>query len=224
MTTEELCDAMVQQYNGWNYDGDHGVLRHLNTANTILASQDINLMLVLDDTTGTLPLLSTTSGTFAYNMATTVRKVSDVLVSLDDAVLNDYTTSVKRSYRNSIVIGGLMFARWPFVMKPQEYRSSSVPAKVVFSENPGTTTDRFYLYEFKRPTQILSLNIQPDIVSPWDAEFLLPATGKLIEGQQSGNYIDAYQFVMKEIKPLLARAVSKDTSGDSDDLPVDRGF
>jgi hypothetical protein len=224
MITEELCELLVQQFNGWNYDGTHGVLRHLHTANTVLASQDCNMMLVLDETTGTLPLLATTNGVFSYNMVTTIRKVSDILVSIDDSVLYDYTETVRRAQRNSIVVGGMMFARWPYVMKPQEYQSANVPAKVVFSENPGTTTDRFYLYAFKRPRNILSMNIQPDIVSPWDAEYLLPAAAKLIEGVQSGNYIEAYQFVQKELKPKMANAMNKDMDGDSDDLPVSRDF
>ncbi len=224
MTTEELCELLVQQYNGWNYDGDHGVLRHLNSANLILASQDCSMMLVLDNATGTLPILATTGGVFAYNMVTTIRKVSDVLVSTDSIVFNDYGTTAMSTGRNYIVIGGMKFVRWPYVMKPQEYRSVSVPAKVIFSKDPGTTSDRFYLYAFRRPTQILSQNIQSDIVSPWDAEYLLPAASKLIEGVQSGNYVEAYQWIQKELKPKMANAMNKDMQGDSDDLPVMRDF
>jgi hypothetical protein len=223
MSTQENCEELVTRFNGWNLDGDHGVLKYYNQAHNILMSQECSQNLVLDESTGNIPILTTVAGYFAYNAAADVWRVTDVLVSADDKYLVDYESEIRKKRRNEVVIAGMRFWPFPFVRQKQDWRGNNSPARIVFSQDPGDTTDRFYLQQYRRPTDILSLTIEGDIAPPYDVEILIPATAKLIEGVLSGNYIEAQQ-VLRQFKMEMARILESGVQGDYDDEPVRRDF
>ena len=232
MSTEDLIDELVQRFNGFNRDGSHGVLRYLNSAHNILMSAETQQNTIFDTTTGKLPFLNTTAGVFLYSMLDSVWRVSGVLVEIDPlygypfASQYDYgmdRLSGRSSYKNSIVIGGIQYSKVPFI-RTKDRVNSTTPATIMWTKDPETKTDFYRRLSYKTPTQILSESIQGEIPDPLDFDILLPATAKLIEGVQSGNYDEARRIVRIELKPLLWKELDSGDQGDIDMEPVDRGF
>jgi len=222
MTTEELCEELMQRYQGWNLDGTHGVLRYLNQAHKTLLHQECSQRLVLDEATGTLPILTTTSAVFAYSMPVAVWRVANVLVATDDPTLNDYG-SVPASRRNEIIVGGQRFLPWPYVRQKTDFVNTDNPARIVFSEDPGNTTDRFYLQQYKNPVDILSIPIQGEIGSPHDFGILLPLAGAYIEAVKENKYIEADNFAVA-MRLRMAKVLNSGIQGSSDEPSGRREF
>jgi hypothetical protein len=226
MITEELIDELEQRFNGWNRTGDHGILRFLNSAHEILMTVEAEQTLMLDTSTGELPLLMTVDSTYLYTMPIDVFRVSKILIKSDREIqVSDYKfpNLLRNSRSNSISIGGVLYTKVPYV-KTRDKLNSSTPATVMFTENPGDSTDIFYRQSYRSPTQILSESIQHDVPSPFDYDFLLPAAAKLIEGQCNGNYDEARRIVRMELKPAMWKELDSGDQGDLDMEPVDRGF
>jgi len=230
--TEELVDELVQRFNGWNRGGDHGVLRYLNAAHEILMSVDCQQNIVFDTSIGKLPPLNTTAGTFFYQFPDTIRRVDSIVVessqvgpNLFDYGMSVFSTSLlgRTAYKNSLVVGGIQYTKIPYI-KSKDRINSSTPANVMFAKDPLDKTDFYRYFSYKVPTQILSENIQVDIPTPLDFDILLPATAKLIEGVQNGNYDEARRIIRMELRPLLLRELDAGDQGDLDMEPVDRGF
>lgn len=231
-TTEELVDELVQRFNGWNRNGDHGVLRYLNSAHEILMSVESSRTMIFDEANGTLPALDTTDGVFAYTMPANVWRVGAILVKVGAlydypmAPLYDYGfnhLTGRAEYKNSLVIAGYQYSKVPFV-KTWDRQNASNLARLMWSRNPETKTGYYFMLSYKVPTQITSETIQPDIGTPWDFDLLLPAAAKLIEGVQNGNYDEARRIVRMELRPLLWKELDAGEQGDLDNECVDRGF
>jgi hypothetical protein len=234
MTTSDLIDELVTRFNGWSRDGDHGVLRYLNAAHGQLMAMEAEQNLIVDTVTGGLPVLNTTAGTFIYTMPTNVWRVTGILIKLDDGTipsLKDYgiyniqimQRPLRTTMKNARSIGGRFYAKYAYA-RCKDYVNSTNLATVMFTRDPETKTDFYYRQSFRRPTDILSETIQPDIPPPYDFEILLPAATKLIEGVQSGNYMEAYEYVKKVFKPALWKELNAGDQGEYDAEPVNRGF
>lgn len=232
MTTEELVDELVQRFNGWNRDGDHGVLRYLNSAHEILMSQGLQQNTIFDLSTGKLPYLQTTQGVYTYIMPDNVWRVKNILIYVDrlrgypGTPWNNYQTGLltaRLNYRDGLIIGGIQYSKVPFIRTTDRNGPNNL-ARVMFTQDPETKTDLYQVLSYRVPIQILSESIQPDIPTPWDYELLLAATAKLIEGVQNGNYDEARRFVRLEMRPLLAKELGDGDQGDLDMEPCDRGF
>lgn len=227
MITEELIDELVQRFNGMNRTGDHGLLRFLNSAHEILMSVEAEQTMLFDTTTGNLPAINTTAGTFLYTMPDEVWRVSKVLVKINNQILPTSDYGLQRytgtSYKNALVIGGQAYAKIPFIRSKDRLNDNQL-ATVMFTQDPTTQSDYYYRQSYRRPTQILSESIQHDCPAPFDYDFLLPATAKLVEGQLNGNYDEARRIVRMELKPAMWKELDAGDQGDLDCEPVDRGF
>jgi hypothetical protein len=233
MSTEDLVDELVQRFNGWNRDGDHGVLRYLNSAHNILMSMECEKTIIFDTVTEELPLLVTVSPTLRYVMPSNVWRIGAILIRSDvitNSSMSDYGINpqlmerpLRTTYKNTLSVGGRLYSKFPYV-RSWDYVNSSTPAYIRFTADPGSHSDYYFRLSYKRPTQILSETIQCDIPEPLDFELLLPAAAKLIEGVQSGNYIEAHQYVAKEFKPALWKQMNLGEQGDLDMEPVSRDF
>lgn len=228
MSTEELVDELCQRFSGWNRDGEHGVLRYLNSAHDILMSMESQQTLIFDPLTGKLPPLNTTAGVFSYTMPTDVWRVSGILVEVTNPNLTliDYgtiTSLIRTSYKNSEKIGGVQYAKIPYIRSWDRVNDLTL-ARVMFTKDPLDQTDFYYRQSYKCPVQILSESIQPEVPAPWDFDMLLPAAAKLIEGVQNGNYDEARRIVRHEIKKELWKVLDSGDQGDMDFEPVSRDF
>jgi hypothetical protein len=227
MLTEEIVDELIQRFNGMNRDGEHGVLRYLNSAHEILMTQEAEQNLIFDPATGKLPPLNTTAGTFNYVMPTTTWRVAAILIenAYPGAPTVDYGSqpTIMTDYKNSVVIGGITYARIPYI-RAWDYINANTPAHVMFTKDPLTKADYYFRQSYRRPTQILSESIQCDIQPPWDFDVLIPAAAHLIEGALNGNYDEARRIIRVELKTELWRQLDSGDQGYLDTEPVDRGF
>jgi hypothetical protein len=228
MITEELIDELVERFHGWVRNGEHGILRYLNSAHEILMTAEAEQTIIFNETIGELPLLVTTTLIRRYEFPNNVWRVGGILVKVDNTLRGtDYEEIIRISYKNCVMIGGIQYAKVPYV-KQWDYKmltaNTEQPARIMFTQDPGSTTDYYYRLSYRRPTQILSEAIQPDIAQPQDINYLIPATAKLMEGAQNGNYDEARQFILSDLKPKLWRELNSGVQGEQDNEAVDRGF
>lgn len=221
MRTTEIVDELVALHNGWSRDGDHGVLRYLNMANSILKSIDAEQN-VLYGTDGELPPIDTTETVFLYTMPTTVRRVA-YIVAKSSEISKDYGRSLAIQPPNSFVYGGIDYVRIPCV-KTKDRIYSSAPAIVRFTADPGTHTSYYRRVSYGAPTEILSENIQHDIPEPYDTMYLLPAASLLIAGIQNYTFQESIQHIRAVIVPQLSEELGAGEQGEWDSEPVTRDF
>lgn len=222
MTTLELLTILQEQFKGWNINGDRGILPHLNAAHFMLLANESEQNVYYDETTGELPVLPTTKGTYKYDGDSNLWKIAGLYVRVEDIStvagalisLTGFDYGSKRYTTRPIeyvTLAGLEYVR---IMFARTYPATeSNPPKIIFNEDPGDSDKYYVQYGYKKPTQIVSDTIQMDIAPPWDYEFLLPATAKLLEGIEHGNYVEARQYVMGTLKPLLVREMNGGEQG-----------
>jgi len=222
MTTYELLSILEEQFPGWNRDGVRGLLRYVDVAQKALCMVPAEQLLLFDDSTGELPALPTTAGLYAYFTAPEVSFVDEVLLeaqSLNSGGIQDYGNLAYRKpeYRS---ISGVTYVRVPYIRTWPA--TDSTNAKILFTRDPGTST-LYKLRSYRRPATLDSDSIELTIPPPYDELYLLPATGKLIEGVNHGNYIEARASLIREFKPLMWEAFNLGEQG-QDNEPEDRGF
>lgn len=232
-TTSELLDVLVEQFKGWNRDGERGILRYLDVAHQILCNVETDERVIMDTSAGGLPGITTVDGTYEYTMPSNVGYVSKVGVesSLTSTVSGtalstltglDYGT--RRGTYTPIEyfkFGGIEYIRIPYIRTYQA--GETAYAKVLFTVNPGDTTSLYKYVAFKKPVSLTSDSIQHEIVPPFDDLYLLPATVKLLEGIEHGNYMEARAVIVNQIVPAYAKAMRVGEQG-MDEIPPDRGF
>jgi hypothetical protein len=219
LKTSELVDQLVILHNGWNRDGDHGVIRYLDMANKLLVSIDAEQHIVLDDE-GNLPALNTNADEKVYDVEG--RRVIAVVVDNSDIVaVADYGKRI--STQNSFIFGSVNYTRIPYI-KTTDRKNSTVPARVIFTKEPGVTTDYYRVVMYKVPVDILSESIDHGIKDPYDIQYLLPAASALISGVQNYTLAESLQYVKEVIMPAYSKELGEGDQGEYDSEPVSRGF
>lgn len=234
MTTLELLTILQEQFKGWNIDGERGILPHLNAAHFILCTNESEQNVYYDEVNGDLPALTTIAGTYNYTLSNAINiwKISGVNVRVEDissisgtlVSLTGFDYGSKRYTSRPmeyVTLAGIEYVRIPFVRSWPATETAN--ARLMFNADPGSSTDYYRLYGWKKPTQIISESIQVDIPPPWDYEYLLPATAKFIEGIQHGNYVDCRRYVTTVLKPALQKEMNSGEQG-FDHETDDRGF
>ena len=240
-TTAELLVILQEQFKGWNVNGPRGLLHYLDTAHKILCQTESDNRVVFDTTTGLLPYLVTTAGTFHYNLPADCWKLSDVLVEcgingslLDNLSYYRYGTSglgstvLSTGFRISatrkleyVNVSGIRYIRVPHIRSTP--CGESALAALTFTDDPGTTTTAYNIRYYKKPASLVSDSIPLEIEPPYDELCLLPAACKLIEGVQHGNYMEARNEILKTIKPLYWKECNSGEQGFDYDAE-DRGY
>lgn len=228
MTLTEIVDELVERYQGWNRDGAHGVLRFVDQAQQMLLSVEAYQRVVWDTANGALPSLNTTSLIYQYTLPTTFWRVGHILVLASAQVALptwgalDYGTRLRSGRRLEYVdVGGNQYVKVPYI-KTWDYVSDATPARVLFTTDPGTQTDVYKIYGWRRAIPLLSEDMALEIAPPGDVDFLIPAAGKLIEGVTNGNYDEARRIVLHELRPQMW---ADENAGDQNpEEPEDHGF
>lgn len=228
-TTRELITILNEQCKGWNQTGPRGILFYLNQAHKILLQVPAAQRLYFEPSTGKMPFLTTTAGTFNYTLPSNCWRLDKVLVEcgvagslLDNLQGNDYgarfSQKIKMDYIN---VSGANYYNIPQIRsKPKDDYNL---ATVTFTEDPGDTSSVYNLYYYRMPVELSSDSIPHEIEPPWDILCLLPATVKLIEGIQHGNYLEARVEILKTIRPLYWKQMGEGGQGQCFDSE-DRGF
>ena len=90
-----------------------------------------------------------------------------------------------------------------------------VAAQIIFSRNPGDTTETFRLLMYKKPTEIDSDRIQLQIPDRDGSHlmYFFPAVMKMIEAQNSGNYMEAVAYIEDVLKPKMWEVLNSGAQG-----------
>jgi hypothetical protein len=224
-STTELINYLKIQADGWNRNGEKGLLEVLNQAQDLLYLQDM-AQTIAYRSDGDLPYISTTDGTYEYtlNQATTglsddIWRVGSVLVKppfsnqLLAAIRVEYgITPNLRQPVQQMEFNGVEYYKFYQVKTKDALRSGHPSLK--FTTNVGSTTQEFYILAYKKPQKLISEQIRPSIPEHLHISCLLPAAMKLVEGYQNGNFIEALQYIDKEIKPMVQSEMNDGEQGE----------
>jgi hypothetical protein len=227
-STDELLTILEEQCKWWNRNGTRGLLYQLDTAQKLLMCAPHNQNVYC--TGGVLPALATTTGTFDYNLPSNCYLLKYVLIRVNTIGSTGVTSIAGMDYGwnrvNSmppeyISFGGVEYVHIPYIRSWQS--GDTATARLMFTVDPGTTTDYYRLMYYKKPADLTSDSIPIEIPPPWDMTYLLPAVIKLIEGVDHGNVIESRASIIRDLQPALWRELDKGEQGE-EIFPVSRGF
>ncbi|MFW6145595.1 MAG: hypothetical protein ACOC4Y_02220 [bacterium] len=227
MNTRELL-TMLKGGNICTGFSEPVLISLLNQAISILGKQAHSNFIALDPDTGQPPILETTAGTYHYTAPTDtwVYNTDAVIWNVENILLRytyrdnydydfdsiDRADSVIENNYQYIELGGRYYLPY--------YQCQTMPAddgaRIIFSVDPGDTTDKYYVQGYVAPPTINTdrdpLPI-PDIRGT-HMEILLPAVERLAEARNNGNMMEAIQHLEKTLRPLLTQRLRLGTSGD----------
>lgn len=201
-TTLEILTILQEQYKGWNINGTRGILHYLNLAHRLFRQQEAEQTIYFTPATGRLPYQNTVAGTYQYTLPTNCWKLFGVFVEagvtgslLDSYYGTGYAMRVAAPKKIEVTtLSGIDYLRIHNVRSSPWSESGN--ATVLFTDDPGTTTDIYNIGYYRLPVDLVSDSIQMEVEPPWDEMYLLPATCKLIEGVEHGNYAEARKEVI----------------------------
>lgn len=231
-STLELLTILQEQHKGWNIDGERGILPHFNAAHFILGTVKAEQNVYYDEANGDLPALTTVSNDYDYTLPAAIWMLNGVYVRVEDissmsgtlVSLTGFDYGSRRYTARPmeyVTLAGIEYVRIPFVRSWPATETAN--ARLMFNADPGSSTNYYRLYGWRKPTAIISDMIQVDIPPPWDYQYLLPATSKLIEGIEHGNYVEARNYIERVLKPALQKEMNGGEQG-FDYEADDRGF
>lgn len=197
-TVGEISDRVIRT-NAQGFSESSDVWPVIDEVVDILYKQELPQTLYIDSTTGRPPLLETTDETYEYDGPVGTWRVSNILLigydSGRDYNLETADVDTLINYNEPIVIAGIRF--YPYYQITTTDALEGERPKVRFSFNPGDTTDLFYVQAYKTPARVKSDRVQIPIPDANGAHWriVLPCVLKLIEAQNNGNYVEAYEYI-----------------------------
>jgi len=229
MNADEMLNMLEVQCDGVPRDGPNGLLFFLRIVNDIFGKTASEQHVIFDESTGRLPVLNTTAGTFRYSAPANMWRVAGILVEADvtygtNVVHQDYgvyTTRTASLKRDIIVIANIEYVRVPYIRSydAQDNRG----AYIIFTEDPGTVNDIYRWYGYRLPTPILSDTIQ--LCESSDAfawGYLFPAVTMMVQAFKNGNFLDAHAGIEALAKKYSLEINQGEQGEDSD--AIDHGF
>jgi hypothetical protein len=183
-----------------------------NEAHKILIQQETEQNLLIDPLTGNYPYLQTYEGFYVANPPTVLElefwRIHAILIDNDTELEGDNWRT------EAFSINGMDYLR---VLNTKAYDAVyNTPAAVVFNGvSPGTTTDVFRVLGYFKAREIVSDSIEHMMIGTTDMELLVPATIKLIEGLDHGNYEEARQQIIRDLKPQMRYEMNHGATGQS---------
>lgn len=227
-TTEELITILSKQFPGWNRDGERGIIYYLNAVQKILCTVQSDQLMIIDESTGKLPLIVTTKGAYSYDLPSNVNFISKVLIEANESNFlannysrQDYGQAIDQQPSHYIDISGVKYL--DFVKVRSAPHSDLTVAKVIFTCDPGTTTETYRYLGYKLPAELVSDSIPLTILSPYDVLYLLPATEIMISGVENHDIVSAYKAISEEFVPKMQKAFNTGAFGVNYETE-DRGF
>jgi hypothetical protein len=198
MTTYSIITLLAAQNPDWN---EARLLDVLNSFVEMALKIDTAENLVYDPTTGRLPYLATTQGTFLYSLPSQYYKCKYILTHKDYGFgpygypnnpafgkhHDHYTFNTQ-----DILLGGHRYRQVPVVFTPS---FGTNPATVLFSFDPLNTTDVFHIYAHQAGNSITSMNSVLQIESKFHLSVVIPACQMIIDGLDNGNFQDIMPII-----------------------------
>lgn len=131
------------------------ILTVLDEVQLIVYSEDVTQTEYIDPATGLPPFIATTAGKFDYACPANCRRVIAVF---SDSPITTYsrtrpTPQTRRYYYRNL-------GYFEMAVNQRDALPGGVAARVIFQEDPGTTTTDYYLQYYVQPTPLTSEAIQ----------------------------------------------------------------
>lgn len=209
----------MEQFKGWNADGPRGVLHYIDVAHKLFRQVESEQTVYFNESTGLLPYLTTTAGTYNYSLPSNCWKLADVLVEsgVTGSLLDTYTGvdyGMRRGGFNKIDIVTIANIDYLRIKNVRSWPAAEAAvARMAFTDDPGTSSDVYNLRYYKKPVSITSDSIQLEVEPPYDELYLLPAVCKLIEGIEHGNYAEARMELLSVWRPKYWNEINSGAQG-----------
>lgn len=227
MTTREIVTLVKYQAEKWNRTGLPGILPILNQAQNLLYQFEHEQNVALD-AQGDFPFVATQDNVFNYDLPADCWRPVEILISatlysdgyygylFDSQIIQDYDERINLQRPvDEVFYNGKRYWRWQQIKSKDQRIGEGQTNNLIFRLNPGDTTEKYRLRYYKRPTQITAETIQPTIPEPYDFEFLVPATMKLIEGFQNGTIAEMMDYVTLKLAPRFWFKIQAGMQGQS---------
>jgi len=183
----------------------------LNEIQLIVYSQDCFQTQKLDSATGMPPFLVTVDGQFQYDAPSDCRRTAVVFTLNPVRRQRERPTGPRREYyfRGRGYYGVNISTR--------DATPADTLAKVIFQENPGTTTENYYHLYYIKPTPILDEDTQ--LTLPDEVHYLLrKAVIAMFSTEQYGESAfddTVIERVAKKIRNSLNRGLQNSIAGET---------
>jgi hypothetical protein len=205
-----LASSVVTEITRLNEDWTRvQVLDVLNNVVQLLLKVEADANVYIDPTTGNLPWLATTAGTYRYDITppsgVSFWKIQNIVTDLGndpdfDVTINSWDReyqSLKFLARRYNVIPTRKYADYENTVTP------GVPYVVFIGGDPGSQTQNYRYLAYMAPPQVLSETVTVPIADRYRYTVVVPAVQAMIDGLDNGRYADACTYV-ESLKPKLA--------------------
>jgi len=219
-TTGEIVSKIIK-YNAQGYSRTADVIPIINEVHKMFYKHE-NSNGLIRATNGALPTIDTVDNVFDYDAPVVNGKTAWCVsgVFLRRPMGSDYNfSSYSYSERPSLntldyhEFGGNYYYPFNFVTTRDAIVDEA--AKIQFTRNPGTSSNKFYLLMYEQPREITSDRIQLQIPDRDGSHILyfLPACLKWIEAQNHGNFMEAVEYIEVVLKPKMWKVLSSGVKG-----------
>lgn len=215
----ELCAWIEMAKSGWAREND--VIPIIREVVNILCKTESKRFLSLNPATGRPYTLITQDTNYGpYNGRQGIWGVTNILLRQpvqDYGLYYDYDSEyAEKPYLNTtepIEINGNWY--YPFNFATAEDALEGGLVRIMFSRNPGTTTDRYFMQAYEIPTQITSDRQNLPIPDSYGAHraYVFPACLALIEALDHGNYEKAITHIETVTRPMMWKVLNKGFGG-----------
>lgn len=216
-TNEILARAVRGQAHGMSRQQD--LIPLLNTVVQILYKAETPQSLLIDPSTGRIPVLATTQGSFGpYLGPVDTWRVANILVWSETYDRSDYgwsgtDLSDRINEYDEIIINGNKYYRFNYI-RTEDALEGALP-QMWFTCDPGTTTNYYYVQAYKNHPAITSDRIQLQIPDAGGAHqtIVVPGLIRLLQAQNNGDYMEAIEYIEQTLKPRLYAMMGKGAHG-----------
>lgn len=225
-TTKQVVEWIKLSANGWNISGTRGILPMLNAVQNLMLEEETEQTVSYDSSTGKFPSFDTQSGVYEYDIPS-VWRLSDVLIKYEDS----YNYNLKTHYGDyseddprlqMVTYQSKRYLRIKDCRTIDKTIEDS--AKIIFSNDPGDTSDYFFYRGYAPPNQITSVSIQLRIPEKYHLPYVVPATIKFIEAFQSGGWAEAVDIIMEKYVLPVRLQMNQGFQGDIPNTITIRDF
>lgn len=212
MSTKTAVEEIKRKAPNRSSDGGTAILQMMDRAQRYLFSRPCSLTMLIDESTGTYPIITTVDGTKKYSLTSAVVSLPTYSYTDDNGVARTPSLRVGRVlgvFSDTAPASDYGFGLSRGVLGVSDdkvfYKITAtpgtevVPASVVFSFNPGTSDDRFKLYALVEPLRLTSDTIPLMVPMEWEYLIVLGAIG-FIQEQDYGksDAIDRFYAMAKD--------------------------
>jgi len=207
-----IASSIVAKVNRMNPDWQPAqILDVLNDVHTMCFKRESVHLIHLDPTTGDLPYLSTTAGTFLYNVTipgTPIWKIAEIVIDFSQAVPD---TSVDQSYDRYQREYDMMSRKYRCVPTRKEEAVGNQPVQVTFLFDPGTQSSLYKIAGYESPPVISALS-QSLMWHDHQVASVIACVQGLLDAQDNGRFAEAWADVQDKWLPELVYDNEKDDS------------